>query len=330
MRILYLIGNGFDLAQGLKTSYPHFYGEYVNSEPINPTEKSIINSITADKENWSDMEYALGRATKEMKDEDEFLAAYESLYDKLHNYLGRQEASYVVNNSERITRNIADPLRYITPRDYENLSSFVSGFSSPYEISIISFNYTNVLDRLLGYNYQPIELSSDLFKKVSLQAIIKVHGFLPGTVLMGVNDETQIANNQFNKSRSVRNCLIKPLQNFNSGQLVDKYAAELVDRANLIIIYGMSIGETDKCWWKRVANRLGSDQVRMVIFHHLREQIPMNKRWKEMTIKDSVIDSFLKVADVVDEKKEQVRNQIIVSFEDSIFNPNVIEYRELQ
>ena len=42
MNILYLIGNGFDLAQGLKTKYTDFYPYYIDRTVCNPAVKKIL------------------------------------------------------------------------------------------------------------------------------------------------------------------------------------------------------------------------------------------------------------------------------------------------
>ena len=41
-RILFFIGNGFDLNIGLKTGYKHFYGDFVKSHPDNIIAKEIM------------------------------------------------------------------------------------------------------------------------------------------------------------------------------------------------------------------------------------------------------------------------------------------------
>lgn len=42
MNILYLIGNGFDLAQGLKTKYTDFYPYYIGRTVYNPAVKKML------------------------------------------------------------------------------------------------------------------------------------------------------------------------------------------------------------------------------------------------------------------------------------------------
>lgn len=89
MNILYLIGNGFDVAQGLKTRYPDFYGSYKQTAPINDEERRIIASIDNNVEKWSDMEVALGVFTKEVNSAAGFIERQFLLTNMCH-LLGRK------------------------------------------------------------------------------------------------------------------------------------------------------------------------------------------------------------------------------------------------
>ena len=62
MKLTYIIGNGFDLALGLKTSYKAFYAYYVESlkEKKNAALSWFRDKIQSDKELWSDAEKAFG------------------------------------------------------------------------------------------------------------------------------------------------------------------------------------------------------------------------------------------------------------------------------
>ena len=74
MNVLYILGNGFDKAQGMKTSYPEFY-EYLKT--IDPSKESSLlkkmkQEIKADTALWSDMEEALGKFTESITSIQEF------------------------------------------------------------------------------------------------------------------------------------------------------------------------------------------------------------------------------------------------------------------
>ena len=68
MNVLYILGNGFDKAQGMKTSYPEFY-QYLmeNTDNGSPLLQQLKKDINADKLLWSDMEEAFGQFTSKVE-----------------------------------------------------------------------------------------------------------------------------------------------------------------------------------------------------------------------------------------------------------------------
>lgn len=329
MNVVYLIGNGFDLAQDLKTSYRDFYNKsYKSSHPVNLVERRIIESITENVENWSDLECALGMFTNEVNDADGFAEAYESLYLKLKDHLLSEENRFSAENVERYREELANPfadLSYLEQQTYHEFSSGFFGATSL--VNIISFNYTEVFERAIGYQYQPISLKGTYFRDgIQLNNVYKVHGSLRGTFLMGVNDSSQIANSTFSTNPDICDFLVKPRLNQNLGQYFDRFALELIGDANLIIVFGMSIGETDKLWWKQVAERLKTPNVRMIIFHHPDSPIPEDRKWKEEKEKRKVKKHFEDVAEVPTSLREELSAKITVSMKGYLFNPHVVRY----
>lgn len=212
MNVVYLIGNGFDLAQGLETSYKDFYETYKLSKPVNEVEQKIIASITEKTDTWSNLERALGSFTKEVKDANDYAVAYESMYLKLRDYLQSEDNRFVAENIERYREELANPfwdLSYLEQQDYH---TFVSGFfGSASRVDVVSFNYTEVFERAIGFQYQPIPLKGDYFRDgIQLNNVYKVHGYLRGTFLMGVNDTSQIANPSFANNPDICDFLVKP------------------------------------------------------------------------------------------------------------------------
>lgn len=272
MNILYFIGNGFDVAQGLKTRYPDFYRSYKQSSPVNEEERKIIASIDDSKEKWSDLEIALGLFTKEVNSVDGFITAYESLSSKLSRYLKEQDEMFLPKNIERYREELANPFEDLSYPETMSFYGFVSSFEEKASVDVISFNYTNAFERAIGYEYQTITLKGPYFQKgICLNKVYKIHGSLQGTIVMGVNDAGQIANDVFAKNQDVCDALVKPQTNSVIGLGFDVLSAEIISVADLIIVYGMSIGETDRVWWQRVAERMASPNVRMIVFYHLDE-----------------------------------------------------------
>lgn len=60
MNILFILGNGFDKAQGLATSYQEFYDYYQKKESESELETQLKKDIQADYNTWADLEEGLG------------------------------------------------------------------------------------------------------------------------------------------------------------------------------------------------------------------------------------------------------------------------------
>lgn len=328
MNIVYLIGNGFDLAQNLKTSYPDFYKSYKDSKPVNEVEKRIISSISDNVETWSNLEKRLGSLTKELKGVEGFAEAYESLYLKLKKYLQTQENLFVADSIERYRKELANPFIDLSYGEQIGYQGYISGFFGVSSvINVVTFNYTDVFERAIGYQYQPTHLKSDYFPDgIQLNNVYKVHGSLRGTFLMGVNDTSQIANPSFAENQDICDFLVKPQANHNMGLYFDQFSMDLIGSANLIVVYGMSIGETDRLWWKRIAETLKSPNVRMIVFHHMRDPIPEDLKWKEPKIKRDFKKHFEDIAEIPESQRTEIDERITVSLKGFLFNPHVVRY----
>ena len=78
MNVTFLIGNGFDLACGMKTSYPDVYEEYIKtSSPtivIENFKQDLIKEKTQEKwGNWSDFEMGMAKYARNFSNEKDFI-----------------------------------------------------------------------------------------------------------------------------------------------------------------------------------------------------------------------------------------------------------------
>ncbi|MBQ5979498.1 MAG: bacteriophage abortive infection AbiH family protein [Bacteroidales bacterium] len=325
MNIVFFIGNGFDIAQGLKTKYSDFYKSYKKSTPVNETEKKIIASIDESQDTWSDLEATLGVFTQELNNPGEFIDAYESLNLKLREYLKGQESLFLQESIQRYRNELANPFVDLS---YSNQVKFYDLYKSETKVAtvnVISYNYTNVFERAIGYQYQPITLKSSFFPfDLQVNNVYKVHGSLQGTILMGVNDASQIANKVFAEDMDVCDFFIKPRLNSALGYYFDQFALRSIESADLIVVYGMSIGKTDEIWWKSVAQRMLSSSCQLLIFKHLESPIPAELGWRAGKVIRQTKTHFARVAEISDNLDAPVMNRITVSLSGGLFNPNYL------
>ena len=275
MRILYLIGNGFDLAQGIDTSYSGFYKSKVKGASA---DGSIIGklkeSITENIEEWGDMEKRLGEFTSEMGGIEDLDATFNYLRTNLRDYLKDEQDKLKETAKDLLDSRmrLLEPGKGLPPETSDAINNQIANLTKTnksIDIDIISFNYTDVVERAFGYNRAEIKLgktSTDVVAKVG--HIYKVHGDLDHMV-MGVADETQITNKGLAGNLDATELLMKPKFIAARRDYVWKRCYECISRADIIVLYGLSIGETDKNWWTKIVERVNSDgNVRVIAYGH--------------------------------------------------------------
>lgn len=328
MNIVYLIGNGFDLAQRLKTSYQDFY-EYLKTQtPINSVGALMLDHIKGPEiDLWKDMELKLGEFTNEVTDKEQFEDFYYDLCDKLREYLISQTDSYTCPKEirEKYARDIVAPYEYLSDRDKIAYRSFFNAFGGERIVNVISFNYTDVFDKAIYGSDSKIELLSHNYKYL-LKPTINVHGKLNTSyLLMGVNDETQIMNPVFASDEDVWDYLVKPISNFEIGSLIDDRVERVISESHLIVIMGLSFGETDLYWWRVIGARIKNEKaVRVLIFSYA-NTLSEDPRRHQRKCREIRRD-FLSKCGVAD--TSEYENRVFVVLNGGLFSPNVLFYND--
>ena len=103
MNITFLVGNGFDLACGLKTKYTDVYEKYCVTESSNENIENFKKNILKDGyKNWTDFEMALPRFGKELNDFDKFSECLHDFAQFLEEYLEEEEKKIMRAKEEEI------------------------------------------------------------------------------------------------------------------------------------------------------------------------------------------------------------------------------------
>ena len=268
MNILYIFGNGFDKAQGMKTGYPEFY-QYLmkNTDGGSPLLQKMKEEINSDEELWSDMEEAFGRFTSKIETAIDLENIYFELCDHLQDYLITEENNY--NPTDKIknkfVRDFIYPSRYLGETDRIRYISFFKNIGANNDISVMTLNYTNTLEKLLSLG---IATDRRFENNNYFRQVIHVHGQLEDSIIIGVDNEEQIANEQFRKNEDVKDILVK-VQSNNTMKFTRHNTCEnLIANAHLIILSGVSLGETDVRWWKLIGEQL-KKRDNLVIIQHI-------------------------------------------------------------
>lgn len=103
MNITFLLGNGFDIGLGLKSGYKNFYSYFIeNSSDHNMIKKEIEADKKENYSNWSDLEIALGKFTKNVSKEtlNEFIKDKIEMDTLLKQYLKNEEKIFKYDDAQ--------------------------------------------------------------------------------------------------------------------------------------------------------------------------------------------------------------------------------------
>lgn len=323
MNVLHIIGNGFDLNQGLPTSYAHFYEYYLHLMPQKTDSDAVLKlrkklyEKLSDKETdrWSDLEKTLGELTIEFETESEFIDAYLDIYHHMLDYM-----KTVYDNSEvmkfdkvegTIYHDLAMPWKYLVARERIEVEK-----SLPLEyetVSIINFNYTDTLNRLCDLKKFLGKLIGQYDNRnIIYNGCLHVHHKLENNdILLGVDNPAQILNEKLRGGEELMNYLIKPQTNVEMGNMVDTRCVELIRNARIISIYGMSIGETDTTWWKEIGNRLMKDNSVRVLYYPFISNIDSVLPIQMPILRREQLRNLCKFLNV---KPDDVKGRVFVNF----------------
>lgn len=276
--VVCLIGNGFDLALGLRTSYTDFRN-FIEVKYGSAKSKNLIYKALEEHTggNWSDLEKKLGEIFKK--------STWEGIFKSSDSVIDGEELQFSINESrenliddliehlklekkvlekiqidDEVKKNMFGGIqRLFSPtiaRDQDILKNHQNLYGEDIYFHTISFNYTDSF----SYLFNKIEISDySIGRKFIRYDTLFPHGTSEIGTTIGVNDETQLLG--YNEGESVLETdtakfLIKTLKKEYGQDNQYEDALQQVSKADIIIIYGMSFGETDKVWWEAIEKRL--------------------------------------------------------------------------
>lgn len=328
MNIAFLIGNGFDLNLGLETRYEHFYKYYCKKKSDNIVIEQFKQDINNPNYDWSDLELALGEYSARFayNQQAEFIALLDDIQDSLAEYLDAQMDKVIVPKSAivRFDEYICNIEKYLTPADAESLMEFKDTLLDKDNIiNFIVFNYTDTLERLVSWDGNP-SLASD--GKTIINSIEHIHGTTKSNMILGVNDESQIANGSFAESGIILEAFKKQEMNINTETLRAERCEKIIDEADFICIFGMSLGETDKCWWQHIVHRLNSSIACAAVFSKTEEVSPI-RMYRTGARKRNIKLKLLANSILTNEEIDILSQQIYVSLNSELFSDLGIEFK---
>lgn len=279
MNVLYILGNGFDLQIGLPTAYSDFYQYYVSLESKSDSIKQLKEAIKGSPKDWSDLEMALGKYTAETKTSQEYCEAYDDLQTALRDYILKvdemmKSGELVLNaNSKTLERGFSFPERifssdvaYTIEGEFNRLSPGLTNGQSLYNANILSFNYTHVVE----HHLKKVMEDHVINRMRYLNSVQHIHREVRDTqsIWVGVDNEEQIAHERYRANPDVQYRLLKPkIISALSRRMVED-AKMFIRSADVLVIFGASLGPSDMTWAQQIANKLTEGTVALLFVHN--------------------------------------------------------------
>lgn len=356
MRIVYLIGNGFDRQARLPTepktivdNYKESLGREIEHElqKESPDVSQLmllqtIHSAICDNYNtWGDFERALGSslaiACRKASDEASF---YERAVEHFTQFLYR----YISELNERIedfqiAQDIDSKFHHgavscMKDGMRNNHKQLIESMLQTHEnenwiCSFINFNYTTLIDRMVeisrssGRVGRSIHNGSRTYTRKLDADVLHIHGNITDGhgIITGVDNPSQIEVPEFRDVSTVNSSVVKPQLNIDRGDLVEQATLNLIDRADIICIFGMAMGVTDRTWWKAITDWLDAGDGKRILAINAWGKESDVYPGDHRRIVSATLDSFFFGAGVSDASvRKRLEPSIVVSRNSKVFD----------
>ena len=330
MNIVYLIGNGFDRNLGLYTDYPSFYNDYITQNSSSAVITALKNKIRSDYKNWADLEEALGIYLKNIVNEEDAKAIHKDLLEHLQEYICKENNRFNPQSTRRsdFFTELFSPIKSLRRNQREKLKNGVLRISQDRDLYIITFNYTETIEKLLNYKNEPIRAFSSGSNYSTLREIEHIHGFCnpeKGRMALGLDNPSQICNETLSKSQKICYRFVKPTFNDLNGEEHHLKCLKWINNADFICIFGMSIGISDQTWWHAIGKKLLTSNAILLYFFYEGFELRNNNAPEFQEQVDAVKDGLLPKLGIEDISNQDVRSRIYISCDKTMFKYAIAE-----
>lgn len=276
-KTLYIIGNGFDLAHGIKSSYDDyklFYSTYnvnscVSSYRIRPKEREYTENIEKGLDpklffrdlsgDWSNIEEAIGKY--DVEDIKEYI---ESEDDKEEDFTKQDELKS--SRLQFFFNNTINALRILFKKWVDNIDIRVKAKPEQYKFNkdglFLSFNYTEVLETLYGIPMNNICYIHGR-RGVDKEYIFGHNNELPAITIpeeqnyIGYVDIKKEVIDKMNEFVKPYDECLKTLNHYIQKAKIEK-----------VIVHGHSLGSVDMVYLEKIVEIIGSDIPWQIDYYH--------------------------------------------------------------
>lgn len=306
-KILFILGNGFDLKLNMKTRYRDVYDGYIKE----PSKSDNISKFKAELsenghyEKWSDFEMGLAEYAKTLFSEEQLIECLRDFKLFMVSHLKKENAriegiikspeNYRANQKEMV-RSLTEFYIGMTKNAERTIGRLIDNDIS--EIDFLIFNYTysfEVLRDLLRSYISPIP-----------NMPLHIHGELLNDIVVGLDNVAQFPTEKCELSYKGERAIIKTI--FNEKYDIDRVikAKKMISESSVICVYGFSMGESDRFWVDAIKEWLLCN-----LHHHL-----VVFQYDKNTYNTCNFDELM---DLEDERKLKVLNRLGI-IADQVFN----------
>lgn len=299
---------------------------------------------------WSNFEIALGELTKDTEKLSNFFLKQNKKIPK-----DKQLGGLLADNLIEFRRELKKFLEFqekkmdfVTDKAmntllYDALLNFESGFpdkeedfklknaikkllspSNKLNYYFITFNYTNCLERGLK-NLNTDNIRSFLFKEFNFsqptlsinlgREVAHVHSDLNTAMILGVDNTTQLNPDLFEKEDL--QIFLKPSVTTSDTPRSKELATTRIDSSEIIILYGLSLGESDNTWWRHLISGMVVNKSKLLIINMYDENIDLhNSDYFEIKRQKTLLKRRLSklVTNLKIEQEEFLFNRIFICY----------------
>ncbi len=325
MNILYIIGNGLDIAHHMKTSYQDFFRYYLAQPSIDGDILAMKNDIKSHQfETWADLEMGMGVYSSKCANKSIFLKCLADIRSNLKLYL-QKESEKIKLYTLKSYSSFLNLGSFLDPEPRIKYELFRKRMSYGLSIHIMTFNYTSTLEWLFDFNGSQKALSDTSM----LETIQHVHGTLDAMMVMGVNDSSQISNTGLSADLDIMEDFIKPEYNDACMNNRNNICESLISIADVIVLYGTSLGLSDNKWWKLIGQRVSQENYPLLVYLPYDEN--KNQAAEPNHLRRWVMQSVREIKDKFDIQLDEkiLASRICVAFNKRLFNIEKVPFQQV-
>ena len=341
MTITFLVGNGFDIAAGLNTSYSGFYEWYRKQPPRTDDKHGAIKAFKEEidnymdikdpeerkKSHWADFEVGLGKYTAKFTIDtaDDFIELYEDAHEGIVTYLENERSKYEAPLSDpkiidRFREGIRGFFGELNPTERGTFTQLFQN-DQPHntEIQFVSFNYTDCLDvcvkEVSKQSLSTWQYNGSAHAMSVTPSVIHAHGMINHYPILGVFDESQIENKDLLAHPGFAEVMIKSQGIRAMGEYWYSETEKSINNSKVVCVWGMSLGETDAYWWKKIITWLKEVADRhLVIFWHTKNPPNQISIFRSIRGKRDVVNLLASFSNLSEDEINTIKNRIHVVF----------------